>query len=109
MEASKERKMKMNINEMEKRFGSVKFEGTKYIIIDDVYMANRDAYGDAVYRANAIKDGDAPDGGYLPVYEVEWEISNPQAEDEADACDWDSPADVRDEGATLDLEDGHIF
>ena len=101
-------KNEMSINEMEKKFGSVEFEGTKYILIEDAYLTNRDAYGDAVYRANAVKIGDVPDEGYIPVYAVEWEISNPETEDEADACDWDSPADIRDEGAMLDLEDGHI-
>lgn len=99
----------MNINEMEKKFGSVEFEGAKYILIEDAYLTNRDAYGDAVYRANAVKIGDVLDEGYIHIYTVEWEISNPQVEDGADACDWDSPEDVRDDGATLDIEDGHIF
>lgn len=99
----------MSINDMEKKFGSVEFEGAKYILIQDAYLSNRDAYGDAAYFANAVKAGDTPDNGYVPVYTVEWGIINPETEDEADACDWDSPADVRDDGATLDLEDGHIF
>lgn len=99
----------MSINDMEKKFGSVEFEGAKYILIQDAYLSNRDAYGDAAYFANAVKAGDTPDDGYVPVYTVEWEIINQDTDDEADACDWDAPYDVRDDGAMLDLEDGHIF
>ena len=80
MEASKERKIKMknamSINDMEKEFGSVEFEGAKYILIQDAYLSNRDRYGDAAYFANAIKVGDTPDDGYVPLYTVEWEITN---------------------------------
>lgn len=101
--------MKMNINEMEKKFGSVEFEGAKYVIIDDAYLTNRDAYGDAVYHADAIKVGDIPDDGYQPIYTVEWEIINPLCDDESLACDWETPADVRDCGATINLENGYIF
>ena len=99
----------MSIDEMEKKFGSVEFEGAKYILIQDAYINNRDAYGDAAYFANAVKVGDTPDEGHVPIYTVEWEIINPETEDEADACDWDTPDDVRDDGATLNLKDGYIF
>ena len=101
-------KSAMSINDMEKKFGSVEFEGAKYILIQDAYLDN-EGYGEAAYFANAIKVGDTQDNGYVPVYTVEWGIINPETEDEADACDWDTPADVRDDGATLGIKDGHIF
>ena len=99
----------MSINDLEKKFGSVEFEGAKYILIQDAYLSNEGGYGDAAYFADAIKVGDTPDDGDVSLYTVEWDIVNKEAEDEADACDWDTPADVRDDGATIDLEDGHIF
>ena len=98
---------------MEKKFGSVEYEGEKYILIQNAYLSNRDAYGDAAYFANAVKAGDTTDDEYVPVYvpvyTVEWEIINPEAENEADTCGWNSPVDVRDDGAVLDTEDGYIF
>lgn len=100
-------KNEMSINEMEKRFGSVEFEGEKYILIDDAYIDG--PVDDAAYFANAIKVGDIPDDGYQPIYKVEWEIINPLCDDESLACDWENPADVRDCGATINLENGYIF
>lgn len=99
----------MSINDMEKRFGSVEFEGEKYILIDDAYIDG--PVDDAAYFAYAVKAGEAPDDDrYLPLYTVEWEIINPATDDdESQACDWENPVDVRDDGATINLEDGHIF
>ena len=102
----------IDINEIEKKFGSVEYKGEKYILIQDAYLSNN-AYGDVAYFANAIKAGDTTDDGYVPVYvpvyTVEWKIINPDTEDKADTCDWNSPADVRDDGAVLDTEEGHVF
>lgn len=99
----------MDIDEMEKKFGSVLYDGAKYILLQDAYLDNEDGFGDAMYFADAVKVGDTPDEGCLPVYTVVWEIINPETEDAEDACDWDAPADVRDGGVTVDLEDGCIF
>ena len=99
----------IDINDMEKKFGSVEYEGEKYILLQDAYLENDGAYGDAAYFADAVKVGDTPDEGYLPVYTVVWEIIDKETEDAGNACDWDTPADIRDSGATFDLEDGRIF
>lgn len=103
----------IDINDIEEKFGSVEYKGEKYILIQDAYLSNKDAYGDAAYFANAVKAGDTADDGYVPVYvpvyTVEWKIIHPEAENEEDACDWDSPADVRDDGVVLDTEDDYTF
>lgn len=65
----------MSINDLEKKFGSVEFEGAKYILIQDAYLSNEGGYGDAAYFANAIKVGDTPDDGYVSLYTVEWTSS----------------------------------
>ena len=98
------------MDQMEEKFGSVEFEGGKYILIQDVYLDGR-TMDDAEYFADAIKAGDDPDeDGYVPIYRVKWEIINPDAEDEGDKCDWwGSPADVRKIGAKFSLNDGSTY
>lgn len=96
------------IKEMEEKFGSVEFEGEKYILTQDAYL-----YGpvdNAAYFANAIKVGDDPnDGGFIPLYEVKWEIIYPDTEDEGDRCDWEHPVDVRYNGLDTNVEDGLVY
>ncbi len=96
------------IKKMEKEFGSVEFEGEKYILVQDAYL-----YGpvdNAAYFANAIKAGDEPnDGGFIPLYEVKWEIIYPEEEDEGSRCDWEHPVDVRYDGLNMDVESGYVY
>lgn len=88
------------MDKMEEKFGSVEFEGGKYILIQDVYLDG--VVGSAAYFANAVKAEDEPDeDGYVPIYKVKWEM------DEGGRCDWwGSPADVRKIGAKFNLNDG---
>lgn len=96
------------IGKMEKKFGAVGFNFTKYVLIQDAYL---DGTGDdAAYFADAIKASDEPDeDGYIQIYEVEWKIINPEAEDEGDRCDWEHPVDVDATGERFNLMDGLVF
>lgn len=92
------------IKEMEEKFGSVEFEGEKYILIQDAYLDGTE------YVADAIKVSDEPDeDGYVPIFKVEWSIVYPDTEDAGDACDWENPAEVSAIGAKFNLEDGSVF
>lgn len=98
---------------MEKKYGSFEYEGEKYILIEDAYLDDifiDGQEGRSAYLADAIKPGDSPDeDGYIPLYKMEWEIINPEMEDESDRCDWEAPADVRDSGARFNINDGSIY
>lgn len=108
-------KNEMSINEMEKRFGSVEFEGEKYILIQDAYIDDvciDGQEGHTAYFADAIKDGDHPDeDGYFPLYTAEWEIIESQweDEDEGNRCDWDNPVDVRATRSMYNVEEDSVF
>lgn len=96
------------IKEMEKKFGSVEFEGEKYIFTQDAYL-----YGqadNAAYFTNAIKVGDKPNEmNLIPLYEVTWEIIYPEEEDEGNRCDWEHPVDVKYDGLNMDVESGYVY
>jgi hypothetical protein len=60
----------------------IQYEGKKIYLVQDSYFDN-DNWGDACAFADAIDvDGN--------LYRVKWEITNPDAEDGSDACDWDN-------------------
>jgi len=44
------------------------------------------------------------DSGYVRKLFMFWDVIRPGMEDESLACDWEHPADVRDNGATFDVE-----
>ena len=77
--------------------GYIEYQGEKYAL-----LAQAHADGD-VYTAPAVKLGDDIDcfDWSAPRYEVEWEINEdfiPKDDDESDACDWQNPIDVRENG-----------
>ena len=96
------------IKEMEKKFGSVEFEGKKYVFTQEAYL-----YGqadNAVYFTNAIKVGDEPNEmNLIPLYEVTWKIIYPEEEDEGNRCDWEHPVDVKYDGLNMDVESGYVY
>lgn len=112
--------MKNAMESLEKKFGSVEFEGKKYILIQDAYLDDI-CIGDVcidgqesrtVYTADAIKDGDRPDDdGYVPLYRVEWEIIESQweDEDEGNRCDWDSPSDVSITRSMYNIDEDSVY
>lgn len=102
--------MKNVMDQMGEKFGSVEFEGEKYILIQDVYLDG--IMDNAAYFADAIKvgDDDPDEDAYVPIYKVKWKIINPDAEDEGDKCDWwGPPADVKKIEAKFSLNDGSVF
>lgn len=111
--------MKKSMKSLEKKFGSVEFDGKKYILIQDAYLDDI-CIGDVcidgqvsrtVYTADAIKDGgDCPDeNGYVPLYRVEWRMINPEMEDGGDRCDWCNPSDVSITNSMYNIEEDSVF
>lgn len=54
------------------------------------------AFDDCVtwYAADAIAPDEIRRDGTAPVWRVEWPITNPNAENEEDVCDWSTPCTV---------------
>lgn len=85
--------------------GTLEAFNETYVILDDAYLENN-KFGGAAYFANAVKINDEIDEeGYAPLYQVEWKITNSEAEDGSDACDWDEAEDIE-KVAAIDLETG---
>ena len=96
------------ISKIAERYSTVEYFGETYVILDDAYLEN-DSFGEAVYFANAVKINDEIDGdGYAPLYQIKWEIINPEAEDGADACDWDYAENIE-KTATIEIKTRNIF
>ena len=70
--------------------------GKAFVAMQDPYLTGT---GNGYYAASAFCPDDAPDeDGYIPVYELHWEILpeeeyDPVCGDESCACDWDDIAD----------------
>lgn len=62
----------------------VEVEGVEYRTTQDPYVSDE---GDT-YQAHAL---DAEGNEYL----ITWEVANGETEDESDACDWDSPINIK--------------
>ena len=61
------------------------------------------APGKTWYAAYAISQDGISTDGTAPVWRVEWDITNPDAENEEDACDWATPRSVKRVGGKYDL------
>lgn len=85
------------MSDLKKEHGTVTVEGVTINILQPPYLD-----GD-VYQAVGMTDAQIEEAGglgnvVLPCdahYQLTWDIANPDAEDESEACDWD------DVGATL--------
>ena len=66
-----------------KDYGKVTFEGKEYTLTQEAYYQA----GEGKYMASAI-DAEGNE------YNVWWTITNPDAEEECDMCDWDEPESV---------------
>jgi hypothetical protein len=68
---------------IEQDHGTVQYKGLTLTITQVAYIDREFATGIErdVYRAHAV-DADGAD------YKVTWEITNPDADDTSDACDW---------------------
>lgn len=88
--------------------GDITINNERYILTQMPYIdgTNEDAY----YTARAIKDSDQPDeDNFIPVYQLIWDIINTETEDESEACEWDSPSDIKDQGERYDLTNRWII
>ena len=98
------------IEEMKREFGSVEYDDKEYVLTQDAYCEYNANYDRTYYTALAVSANDKPDEyGFIPYYSVEWEIINPDDEDESNACDWNSPCNVRPSGYYCDAETDIIF
>lgn len=57
------------------------------------------------YSADAISPDEIRPDGTAPVWRVEWDIANPDAENEEDACDWTTPRSVQRISGEYNLND----
>ena len=62
--------------------------------------------GDTWYAADAISPDEIRHDGTAPVWRVEWDITNPDANNEEDACDWATPRSVTRANCKYDLAGG---
>lgn len=86
-------------------FGSVEFEGEKYIFTQDVGSI----LPTGLYESVAMKVGDKPDDdGYVPLYTVKRKIVN-QTEAEEDEYGLLLPVAVDVYGAKYNLNDGSVY
>ena len=79
--------------------GYIEYQGEKYALLEQAHIDDGN-----VFTAPAVKLGDYIDcdDWSAPRYEVEWEINEDfvpkDDDDESDACDWQNPIDVRENG-----------
>jgi hypothetical protein len=103
------------IEELEKEFGTVKFDGNTYIMLDQAHADNYGAPARVVYEAPAILKGAKPDAyGYVDLYTLRWELTDwarehgEEIEDESEYCDWDNPNDCIKDGTGYNVSTGVI-
>ena len=90
------------IETLKEEFGSVEYEGNVYVLTQDAYLEYNANYDWTFYTALALRADEYGPDFDDPAYMVEWDIIRPDAEDEGDACDWDTPCAVKYVGTYLD-------
>ena len=65
--------------------------------------------GKTWYAADAISPDEICTDGTAPVWRVEWDITNQDANNEEDACDWATPRSVKRTNCKYDLCSARIF
>lgn len=88
------------IAELGKQHGYIMYRGLRYALTQTAYITNGkpDWEGKPTthYEAMCIRTDASPnDRGIVPALKVYWDITNPDAEDESEACDWDDPSDMQ--------------
>ena len=63
-------------------------DGKVFQPIEDAYFDQNSYSGESYYIAKAISPDDTPEDGDVPVYEIEFAITNHEAEEAENACDW---------------------
>jgi len=100
---------------LESKNGNTYHDGIEYILTQMPYADGyRDGAGNfypnqLTYYALAIRADAVPDSdGYVPLYQLMWIPTNPEAEDDADACDWLSADSARDGMGDYHVISGNI-
>ena len=92
--------------------GEIDADGEKYYLIEQAYIGGTN--DDPHYTARAIKAAEVLSGAdEFPVYSMYWvplwldeeEPFEGYYEDESNACDWDSPYDIRDNGEFMTVDE----
>lgn len=91
---------------------TVEYEGETYVLLNQATVEPwyTDSNGNEVdrYVASAIRMGDpiVKEFGitFTERYMVTWDITNPEAEEHSEACDWDEPYDIEPNG-TYEFEE----
>jgi hypothetical protein len=74
----------------------------KFVLLGDAWEGSKPgSFSEPAYFANAVKLGDEIVNGEAKVYQVEFEVKNPTAEDASQACDWAEIADYQEVGAVI--------
>lgn len=79
------------MNNLKKEYGTVRVDGVVVHILQLPYL-DGDAYkaigmtGYQIEKAGGIENVDLPCDAH---YRLTWDVINPDAEDESEACDWD--------------------
>lgn len=83
-----------SFDELASEHGTVEHEGKTLALYQDAYpTSDSDRHhelGSSYYAASAITREECEEYGDQaePTHRVTWEITNPEAEDESDTCDW---------------------
>lgn len=92
------------MNKMMNENGGFEFEGRNYINTQQAYLSADSRYQDpACFEALAICQQDEVDeDGIVPAYSVVWQTTEEfragDMDDFGDACEWDSPMEVKEIG-----------
>lgn len=82
----------MSINEMSISNGHTTYNGVEYVLLRQAYTNDGETYTAPAIRPDELDKADKD--GWVPCYEVTWGVTDPDAETEDVACDWDDPASV---------------
>lgn len=77
------------INDAKRNLTCTAEDGKVFQPIEEAYFDQNAYSGASYYIATAISPDDHEDGdGNVPVYEIKFAITNPEAEEAENACDW---------------------
>ena len=85
-------------------------DGKRFVLYEDAFFDRNPYSGEERYIARAFCPDDAPDeDGDLVCYDIHFEITNPDAEEDEFACDWDVIASYEENGDIIEAEDAKVL
>lgn len=83
----------------------VKADGKRFVFYEDAFEDWNHATNTFRFTARAFSPDDVPDEeGYRPCYDLHFEVTNPEAEEAEDACDWDVISEYEENGDVIEAE-----